>query len=116
MLARGPAAIPSDGVGMIAEWATAAVRQAGGTIDLGVRATGLELDAAGLRVAAVITDDGRRIEAREVVLAVEAPAARELLEPVDAASAARLPTEAAGSVDRGLRPADAALPGAGRSW
>ena len=64
---------------MIAEWASAAVRQAGGTIDLGVRATGLELDAAGLRVAAVTTDDGRRIEAREVVLAVDAPAARELL-------------------------------------
>lgn len=98
MLARGPAAIPSDGVGMIAEWASAAVRQAGGTIDLGVRATGLELDAAGLRVAAVTTDDGRRIEAREVVLAVEAAAARALLEPVDAASAARLPTEPAGSV------------------
>ena len=36
MLVRGPSVIPSDGVGMIAEWTSAAVRQAGGTIDLGV--------------------------------------------------------------------------------
>ena len=28
MLARGPAVIPSDGLGMIAEWTSAAVRQA----------------------------------------------------------------------------------------
>jgi phytoene dehydrogenase-like protein len=97
MLARAPAAIPSDGLGMIAEWTSAAVRQAGGTIDLGVRAVGLEPDAAGRRVAAVATDDGRRIEARQVVLAVDAPAAQGLLGPVDPDSAARLPTESASS-------------------
>ncbi len=38
MLARGPAVIPSDGLGMIAEWTSAAVRQAGGTVELGARA------------------------------------------------------------------------------
>jgi phytoene dehydrogenase-like protein len=97
MLARGPAVIPSDGLGMIAEWASAAVRQAGGVIDLGVRAVSLEPDVAGRRVAAVVTDDGRRLEARNVVLAVEAPAAARLLGPIDPASTARLPSEAASS-------------------
>lgn len=97
MLARGPAAIPSDGLGMIAEWTSAAVRQAGGTIDLGVRVVGLEPDAAGGRIAAVTTDDGRRVEARQVVLAVDAPAAARLLGPLDPGSAARLPSEAASS-------------------
>ncbi len=97
MLARGPAVIPSDGLGMIAEWTSAAVRQGGGTVDLNVRATRLEPDAAGLRVAAVATDDGRRLEARQVVLATEAPAAADLLAPLDPASAARVPSGAASS-------------------
>jgi phytoene dehydrogenase-like protein len=97
MLARGPAVIPSDGLGMIAEWTSAAVRQAGGAVDLNARAVGLEPDAAGRRVAAVVTEDGRRLEARQVVLAVEAPAARRLLEPLDPAAAARVPAEAASS-------------------
>jgi phytoene dehydrogenase-like protein len=97
MLARGPAAIPSDGLGMIAEWTSAAVRQAGGTIELGVRAAALEPDAAGRRVAAVTTDDGRRIAASQVVLAAEAPAAARLLQPLDADSAGRLPSEPASS-------------------
>jgi phytoene dehydrogenase-like protein len=96
MLARGHAAIPSDGLGMIAEWTSAAVRQAGGAIDMGVRAVALEPDAAGRRVAAVATDDGRRIAARQVVLAAGPPAAG-LLAPLDPASAARLPAEAASS-------------------
>ena len=97
MLARAPAVIPSDGLGMIAEWTSAAVRQAGGTIDLGVRAVELELDAAGRRVAAVRTDDGRRIESRHVVLAAEAPSARGLLAPLDPGSAERLPADPASS-------------------
>jgi Flavin containing amine oxidoreductase len=97
MLVRGPAVIPSDGLGMIAEWTSAAVRQAGGVVELGVRATGLEPDASGRRIAAVTTDDGRRIAARQVVLAAEAPAARPLLEPLDPASAARLPADPASS-------------------
>jgi phytoene dehydrogenase-like protein len=96
-LARAPAVIPSDGLGMIAEWTSAAVRQAGGTIDLGVRALELEPDAAGRRVQAVRTDDGRSLAARHVVLATEAPAATALLAPLDPDSAARLPAEAASS-------------------
>jgi phytoene dehydrogenase-like protein len=97
MLARGPAVIPSDGLGMIAEWTSAAVRQAGGTVELGTRVEALEPDEPGRRVAAVRTADGRRLVARHVVLAVEAPAARPLLEPLDPASARRLPDEPASS-------------------
>jgi phytoene dehydrogenase-like protein len=97
MLARGPAVIPSDGLGMIAEWTSAAVRGAGGTVELTARVVGLEPDASGRRVAAVTTDDGRRLTARHVVLAVDAPAARDLLGPLDQATAARLPSEAASS-------------------
>jgi phytoene dehydrogenase-like protein len=97
MLGKGPAVIPGDGLGMIAEWTSAAVRQAGGTVELGVRAEALEPDAAGRRIAAVRTADGRRLAARHVVLAVDAPAARALLEPLDPAAASRLPTDAASS-------------------
>lgn len=97
MLARGPAVIPSDGLGMIAEWTSAAVRQGGGAVDLGVSVTALEPDEPGRRVAAVVTDDGRRIAARQVVLATDAPAAAGLLAPLDPAAAARLPEMAASS-------------------
>ena len=34
MLVRGPAVIPSDGLGMLAEWTSAAVRQDGGAVEL----------------------------------------------------------------------------------
>ena len=98
MLARGPAVIPSDGLGMVAEWTTAAIRQAGGMVELGARVTALEPDAHGRRVEAVLMEDGRRLSARQVVLAVEAPAAREFLTPLDPVAAGRLPTEAASSV------------------
>ncbi|HTI33957.1 MAG TPA: NAD(P)/FAD-dependent oxidoreductase [Miltoncostaea sp.] len=97
MIARGPSVIPSDGLGMIAEWTSAAVRAAGGTVELGMRVEALEPDAAGARVAAVRTADGRRIAARHVVLAVDPPAARRLLEPLDRAAAGRLPDEPASS-------------------
>ena len=95
MMARGPAVIPSDGLGMIAEWTSAAVRQAGGVVELGVRVSGLEPDAAGRRVTGVRTADGRTIAARHVVLAVDAPAARGLLGALDPAAAARAPGAAA---------------------
>ncbi|WP_217912855.1 NAD(P)/FAD-dependent oxidoreductase [Miltoncostaea marina] len=98
MLVRGGVAIPSDGMGMIAEWTSAAVRQAGGAVDVAAPVTALEPDAAGRRVAAVVTADGRRLQARRVVLAVDAPAARRLLEGLDDAAAARLPREAASAV------------------
>ena len=97
MMAKGRSVIPSDGLGMIAEWTSAAIRQAGGAVELAAPVEGLELDAAGRRVVAVRTADGRRLEARQVVLAVEAPAARALLAGVDDDTAARLPAEEASS-------------------
>lgn len=98
MLARGPAVIPSDGLGMVAEWSSAAVRQAGGSVELGVRVSGLEADREGRRVTGVRTEGGRLLRARHVVLAVEWPAARGLLGPLDAATADRLPRAVASSV------------------
>jgi phytoene dehydrogenase-like protein len=98
MLARGPALLPADGLGMVAEWAAGAVRQTGGTVETGARVASLEPDAAGRRVQAVVLEDGRRVEARYVVLAVDAPAARRLLEPLDPETAARLPDDPASSV------------------
>lgn len=98
MLVRGPSVIPSDGLGMIAEWTSAAVRQAGGVVELGARVVALETGTDGRRVTAVRTEDGRSFTGRLVVLAVEAPVARGLLAPLDAAAADRLPTEAASSV------------------
>lgn len=98
MLARGPAVIPSDGLGMIAEWTSAAVRQAGGAVELGARVVGFDVSADGRRVTAARTEDGRSFAARLVVLAVEAPVARGLLGPLDAAAADRIPAEAASSV------------------
>lgn len=99
MLVRGPAVIPSDGLGMLAEWTSAAVRQDGGGVELGARVEGLEVDGEGRRVVGVRLADGRVLGARHVVLAVEGPAARDLLEPVDPASAARLPREYASVVN-----------------
>lgn len=99
MLVRGPAVIPSDGLGMLAEWTSAAVRQDGGAVELGARVTALETDPEGRRVVGARLEDGRLIGARHVVLAVEGPAARELLEPLDPVSAGRLPGEYASVVN-----------------
>ncbi|MGD9573776.1 MAG: FAD-dependent oxidoreductase [Thermoleophilia bacterium] len=95
MLARGPAVIPSDGLGMIAEWTSAAVRQARGTVELGTRVEALEMSDDRRRIAGVRTADGRRFTPDHVVLAVEAPAARALLAGIDDDVAARLPQRAA---------------------
>lgn len=95
LLARGPAMIPSDGVGMIAEWAASAVRQQGGAIELGCRVSRIDTDAERKTVTGVTLDDGRTLPARTVVVAVEAPAARTLLADVDPAAAERLPPASA---------------------
>jgi phytoene dehydrogenase-like protein len=97
MLARGPSVIPSDGLGMVAEWTSAAIRQAGGTIQLGTPVEGLDVDADARRITGVRTGDGRVLSARHVVLAVEAPAAARLLAGIDDDVVARLPTRAASS-------------------
>lgn len=91
MLARGPAMIPSDGVGMIAEWTASAIRQRGGIIELGARVDRIVPAEDGATVTGVALDGGREISAKTVVLAVEAPAARSLLSDVDPAVAERMP-------------------------
>jgi protoporphyrinogen oxidase len=98
MLVRAPTVIPSDGHGMLADWAAAAVRQAGGAVETGARAAALEPEGDGRRLAGVRMEDGRVLRARQIVLAVGPPAARELLEPVDPRAAAQVPTDAASSV------------------
>ena len=47
MIARGPAIIPSDGVGMIAEWTSAAVRQHGGVERTQVTVVAIDGDPSG---------------------------------------------------------------------
>ena len=68
VMTRGRPVIPSDGLGMIAEWAAAALRVAGGRIDTETRVVGLDR-ADGGRVEAVRLDDGRTIRCAAVVLA-----------------------------------------------
>lgn len=97
MLVRGPAVIPADGHGMIAERAAAGVVQRGGRVHTGARVTRVLTSDAG-RAAGVRLDDGSEILSRAVVLAVAAPAAQGLLQPLDAAAAAALPREAAGAL------------------
>jgi len=97
MLGRGPSVIPSDGLGMIAEWTSAGIRQAGGTVELGTPVDALELDDDRKRVTGVRTADGRTLTAGHVVLAVEAPVARTLLAGIDDDAVGHLPTRAASS-------------------
>ena len=99
MLVRGPSVIPSDGLGMLAEWTSASVRQQGGAVELGARVVGLEAGPDDRRLTGVRLEDGRVVTGRHVVLAVEGPAAKALLEPVDPASAARLPREYASALN-----------------
>ncbi len=94
MLVRGPAVLPADGLGMVADWAAGAVRQAGGNFEFGSRVSALVREVDG-PVTGVRLEDLRQIHARAVVLAVGAPSARRLLSPVDPDTAGRIPTEGA---------------------
>ena len=97
MMVRGPAVLPVDGMGMIAQRAEAAITNAGGMIWTGVRAA--HLDVGGDRRArGVVLEDGRAVAARTVVIALDSDNARELLAEHDPASARRLPTEPAGMI------------------
>ena len=85
-------------------------------MELGIRVEALEPDPDGRRIVAVRTADGRRLAARMVVLAVEAPAARGLLEPVDAGRG-RAAADRGGLVgDRRLRAARGRSTRGARSW
>ncbi len=98
MLGRGPVFIPSDGLGMLADWAAAALRQGGGTVRADCPVAALDVDARGERVVGARLADGELVEADWFVLAVDPLAARGLVEPIDSASAQRIPTDAASVV------------------
>src|SRR5262249_51879311 len=76
------------------DWAAAAVRQRGGAVETGARVDALGPDG-GERVAGAHLADGRWAAARYVVLAVDPPAARRLLGPLDAPSSSRIPHQGA---------------------
>lgn len=97
MMGRGPAMLPVDGMGMIAQRAEAAIAAAGGMIWTGVRVAQLDLGPDGT-ARGVLLADGRAVAARTIVVALDARNSRELLAEADPASAARLPTEAAGAI------------------
>ncbi len=91
MLVRGSAVLPSDGLGMVPDWAAGAVRQAGGHFEFGSRVASVVREGNGV-VDGVRLEDGRSIDAKVVVLAVDAPSARRLLSPIDPETAGRIPT------------------------
>ena len=97
MLVRGPAVIPVDGIGMVAQRAESTITRSGGMIWTGVRVARLDV-GDDRRVRGVLLDDGRTVSARNVVIALDSENARTLLAEHDAVSAQRLPNEAAGVV------------------
>jgi glycine/D-amino acid oxidase-like deaminating enzyme len=97
MLARGASVIPTEGLGQIAGRAAAVVAEADGEVRSGEAVVALEPPAAGGGLWGVRLSGGDRLECRSVVLAVEPPAARALLRPVDPQSAARIPEQVSSS-------------------
>lgn len=97
MMARGPAVLPVDGIGMITDRAATALRRAGGMLWTGTAVASIIVGADG-RASGVQLVDGRTIRAASVVLAVDADTAKGLLGGVDDLAAARLPSERAGCV------------------
>lgn len=98
MMTRAAAVLPVDGLGMIATRTETAITRAGGMIWTDVRVASIDRAPDGRSVTGVTLTDGRRVLARNVVLAVDPENARSLLQDLDPASARRLPTEFAGVV------------------
>lgn len=97
MMARGPAVLPVDGIGMITDRTATALRAAGGMLWNGTTVAAITLGEDG-RATGVQLVDGRTIRASSVILAVDAGTAKGLLSGVDDLAAARLPSEPAGCV------------------
>jgi phytoene dehydrogenase-like protein len=97
-MARGPAMIPTDGMGMIARRAGDAVTAHGGMIWTNVRVGSIDVDRESGHATGVSLTDGRSVAARNIVVAVDGVAARQLVEPFDAQSARRLPRDYVGMV------------------
>lgn len=97
MMARGPAVLPVDGIGMITDRAATALRGAGGMVWTGTAVAAIMIGEDG-RATGVQLGDGRTIRAASVILAVDASTAKTLLSGVDDLAAARIPSERAGCV------------------
>lgn len=98
MMARGPAVLPVDGIGMIAQRAAEAVSCGGGMIWTRVRVSALDVAGGDGGVRGVVLDDGRRVAARYVVVALDTDRARAMLAPHDPASAGRFARDPSGMV------------------
>jgi phytoene dehydrogenase-like protein len=96
MLASGQTVTTRDGLGAIPQVIAAAVRKAGGVIEMEARATALIPSEGVTRITAIeiARPDGAtdRVEGSAVVVAATPPEARRLLEPHDAPVARRIPT------------------------
>ena len=103
VMARGPAILPTDGLGQIAEWLAAVLRRDGVMITTGERVEGLEVDRQTGQVSALRLADGRRVEAETVVLAVEGAGARSLVEVHDPLTAQRIPVTMASMISAAFR-------------
>lgn len=97
-MARGPAMIPVDGMGMIHRMAADTIGAHGGMIWTNVRVGSIVVDHASGRASGVTLTDGRTVAARNIVVAVDGASSRSLIEPFDGNSAARLPREYVGMV------------------
>ncbi len=98
MMAKGPALLPADGMGAIARHAADTITANGGMIWTDVRVAAVTVDANGRVATGVTLDDGRSVAAKNVVIATDGMSARRLLEPFDASTGRRLPTEYVGMV------------------
>lgn len=97
MMARGPAVLPVDGIGMIVDRAVTALTTVGGMIWTDTNVARIDIGDDG-RATGVTLEDGRTINAGSVIVATSADAARRLLAGVDDLTAARLPSQPAGCV------------------
>lgn len=97
MMARGPAMLPVDGIGLLVDRAASALSRAGGMLWTDTAVASITIGADG-RASGVTLRDGRAISAATVILAVDGDGARELLTGVDDLAAARIPTQSAGCV------------------
>ncbi len=97
MLARGPACLPVDGMGMLSDRAIGALTGAGGMLWTGTPVAAVTREAGGAATGVRLAD-GRTVGASTVVVACGVDASRALLADVDPAAADRLPGELAGAV------------------
>jgi phytoene dehydrogenase-like protein len=103
VMSRGPAILPTDGLGQVAEWLAAVLRRDGVTITTSSRVAEVLVDEDRSRAIGVRTVDGAITAATTVVLAVEGGASRTLLTPLDPLNAQRIPSASASMLSAAFR-------------